>query len=419
VHPLSRRAAALAGALAFLAVSAGLVLGETWRGPFRIDEAHKISETAFLRLWLEGDLRSSAWFANVIDRTNPPAGKYAFGLAILLSGQELPPLPTLAVHSPDGDIPRLHPDALSAPYRQYLMPVRAASAISVALTAALLAATLTRYDGWLAALVACGLFFLHPVTTAYATTAVFDPLFALFFMACIPLVAFAAGSGTARRVAMAAALVGIVSALAFQTRLNGILAGAIAMGFLGAASGPNKRRVLAALAIALGSFAATTLAVNPFYWSTPERTSARFSTPAGLTRPMVRLAQQKEDLERLAAPLRQRRPETHSLSGRTRYATARLRSGAAGVSLLLGAAAAVTLLARRWRTRTRAIQVAVAMSLVVAMTMILTLPMPWQRYLFVVIPPLALLAGFGTAGMVRLCKEGLGSHDSALAEPER
>ncbi|MEA2464262.1 MAG: hypothetical protein QOJ98_2009, partial [Acidobacteriota bacterium] len=50
----------MAGVLAFVGVVAGIFLSGSWRGDFRVDEAHKISETAFLRLWLRGDAGNSA-----------------------------------------------------------------------------------------------------------------------------------------------------------------------------------------------------------------------------------------------------------------------------------------------------------------------------------------------------------------------
>ena len=77
----------LAGVIAFAAVLAAVLLPGSWlRDDFRVDEAHKISESAFLRLWLNGDVSNPAWSANIVDRTNPPVGKYALGAAILLSG---------------------------------------------------------------------------------------------------------------------------------------------------------------------------------------------------------------------------------------------------------------------------------------------------------------------------------------------
>ena len=60
---------------------------------FQIDEVDKISETHFLRLFVHGDFQSPEWFRYVIDRTNPPVGKYALGGAILVQGLPLPAAP--------------------------------------------------------------------------------------------------------------------------------------------------------------------------------------------------------------------------------------------------------------------------------------------------------------------------------------
>jgi 4-amino-4-deoxy-L-arabinose transferase-like glycosyltransferase len=381
----------MAGVLAFVVVGTGILLSGSWRGDFRVDEAHKISETAFLGLWLRGDAGNTAWFANIIDRTNPPAGKYAFGLAILLSGQELPSLPTLAVHSPDGNIPATHAEALSAPYRPLLTATRSVSGVATALTAALLMVVLARYHGWVSAVAACAFFSLNFLTRDYAATAVFDPLFTLFFTACLALTAAA----SARRVMTPAVLIGIVTALAFQTRLNGLLAFVLAMPFLWMAS----RRVKA-LAIAAAVFIAITLVLNPFYWSTGA--VPPFSSHNGPLRPVERLLQQKQDLERLAAPLQEGRTEGRGLSGKVRYLFEMVLSDRSGVLLMLGAVTGAVFLAVRWRLLQPPMRIALLMSLAVIATMVATLPLPWPRYLLVVIPPLALLAGYGTGEMVNM-----------------
>jgi len=384
----------MAGMLAFVAVLTGIFLSGSLRGDFRVDEAHKISETAFLQLWLRGEAAHTAWYANVIDRTNPPAGKYAFGAAILVSGRPLPPLPTLSVHSPDGEIPTVHPEPLSAPYRPLLSAARAVSAVATALTAALLTAMLARYHGWIAAVAACAFFSLNFLTRDYAATAVFDPLFALFFTMCIALTAGA----SPRRTVTSAVSIGIVTALAFQTRLNGLFACVIAMPFLWIAL--RRRR---AITIAAAVFIGTTLTLNPFYWSTPPAPLHPFSSHDGPLRPVERLLQQKQDLERLAAPLQETRTEGRGVGGNVRYLFEMVMSDLSGLLLMLGAGIGVVLLVMRWRLLAPAMRVAFLMSLAVIATMVATLPLPWPRYLLVVIPPLALLAGFGTGEMVNLC----------------
>src|SRR5688572_29635188 len=65
------------------------------RKEFVGDEAAKISESFFARLILRGDFSNPAWFAHEIHRTNPPVGKFIFGVAMILAGEEPPLDPAL------------------------------------------------------------------------------------------------------------------------------------------------------------------------------------------------------------------------------------------------------------------------------------------------------------------------------------
>ena len=53
--------------------------GTAWR----VDEAHKVSETYALRMLLEGRWNDATWFREPVDRTNPQFGKYALKAAAL------------------------------------------------------------------------------------------------------------------------------------------------------------------------------------------------------------------------------------------------------------------------------------------------------------------------------------------------
>ncbi len=393
---MSRSAAALAGTVAFLAIIGAVTVTGAWHGDFRFDEAHKISETAFLGAWLRGDVRNAAWFANVIDRSNPPVGKYVFGAAVLLSGQKLPSFPTLAVHSRDGAIAAVHPEPLSAPYRPLLAATRAASAVATALTAAILVAMLVRYHGWLSATVAVALFALSSLVQTYWAWAVFDPLFALCFTMLIALTASLANATSWRRVALTAGAMGIVAALAFQTRLNGMLAVLVALAFVWGIFG-TTRKALGATGVLMVTLAAATLLLNPYYWSAPATPLEPFSRHDGLGRPFQRLLQQKRDLETIAVPLQEGRQEGRTVPEKVRYAGEMLMSELAGLLTVIGAMVGLVLLGRRGRVTARPLRIALLMSLAVVFLMIATLPLPWPRYLLVTVPPLALIAGFGTA----------------------
>jgi 4-amino-4-deoxy-L-arabinose transferase-like glycosyltransferase len=388
-----------AGALAFLAVVAGVLATGAYRGDFRIDEAYKISETPFLGLWLDGDFSNPTWFANIVDRINPPVGKYAFGAAIVASGQALPTFPTLAVRDPS--IPQLHAPALSEPYRPMLIAVRFVSVIATALTAALLAMILARHHGWISATCAVALFALNFVTRSYEATAVFDPLMTLFFTTSIVLMAVLIATTTPKRLVLTSIAIGIVTALAFQTRLNGLYAFVVALPFLWFAL---RRKAILASAFTIGAFVVTVLIVNPYYWSTPAIPHEPFSSHAGPLRPIARLVQQKHDLDTVAAPALGSRTEGRTLGGKTRYLFEMMLSERSGILLILGAITGVILLFARWSSLAHPIRAAVLMSLAIVATMVATLPMPWARYLLVDVPPLALIAGFAIGELTAIAR---------------
>ena len=382
-----------------MAIIAGVLVSGSWRGDFRVDEAFKISETPFLRLWIRGDFGNPAWFANIIDRTNPPAGKYVFGVSILATGQALPPLPTLAVRDPS--VPPLHPPALSAQYRPMLHAVRFVSAISIALTAALLATLLARYHGWIAAASAFAFFALNDITRTFSATGVLDPLFSLFFMTSIALMTALAAAPSARRVIIAGIAIGIAAALAFQTRLNGLFAFIIAVPFLWMTLHRMLRNAIVATVVATGAFVATTLILNPYYWSTPAIPLEPFSSHHGPMRPIERLIQQQRDIMSIATPWQEARTEARTAVEKVLYLLEMMLTDLAGLLMMFAALTGIIVLATRWRSVTHPLRIALLMSLAVVVTMVVSLPMPWLRYLLVDVAPLALLAGFGTAEVMR------------------
>lgn len=368
--PASRRGAVFAGVLAFAAVLTSILLPGSWRrDDFRVDEAHKISESAFLGLWLQGDFSNPAWSGNIVDRTNPPVGKYAIGAAILLGGHELPSLPTLPVR---------HSGERNTRYRPLLPSARFPSMLATALTAALLATLLARYRSPVAAAIAVVLHTMTGLTRICATWAVFDALFTLFFLCVIALAVSLASAATWRRIVVTALAIGVAAALVFQTRLNGLYAFLIAVPFMAMAL---KRRAPAAIAIAGVAFVLATLALNPYYWSDP----------------LERLLQQKSDLESLAAPLQEGRAEGRTVPEKALYLLQVVMLDAAGAVTTLAALAGLVLAAVRWRATTPPMRMVLLLSAATIVTMVATLPLPWPRYLLVTVPPLALLAAFAIA----------------------
>ena len=399
MRPLGRGAASLAGAFAFVAIVANVFVSGSWRDDFRVDEAHKISETAFLRLWLRGDVGNIAWFDQIIDRTNPPVGKYVFGTAILLTGQPLPTLPTLAIRSINGGIPPMFPD-MNASYGALLTAVRSVSIMATALTAALLTMILARAHGWMSAAAAFLFFSRNSLTGMMAGWAVFDPLLALFVMTVVALIPAMAGSMATRRIALIAAALGVTAAMAFQTRLNGLYALIIAIPFLWITLRHAIPKALAATAVTITAFIATTLAVNPLYWSTPATPLEPFSSHHGPMRPIQRLWQQFHDLQTIAGPYQEARMEGRTLGEKARFLAETLFFDLPGLLLAVGAITGIILLVVRWHSLTPAVRIALLMSLAVTGSMVGTLPLPQERYLFVVVAPLALVGGFGTAEVV-------------------
>jgi hypothetical protein len=191
-----------------------------------------------------------------------------------------------------------------------------------------------------------------------------------------------------------------VTALAFQTRVNGLFAFIVAMPFVWMALHRTIRKAILATAIATGAFVATMLILNPYYWSTPAIALEPFSSHDGPARPLQRLVQQRHDIMAIAAPWQAARSEGRTPAEKAQYLLEMMLGDLTGLLMVFSATAGVILLAVRWRSVTPPMRVALLMSLATVITMVATLPMPWTRYLLVDIPPLALLGGFATAEVV-------------------
>lgn len=363
----SPRAAAATAALAFLLIIVLVQAAGARRGPFRIDETLKISESAFFGLICQGDFQNAYWSHNIGDRTNPPVGKYAFGAAIALSGSKVPPMPTLDVLSPDAQVPMLYPEPLAAPYLPYLATVRKVSTLCVALIAAILAWLTARTLNLVAAVIALAFFSTNYVTQILWGTAVFDPLFILF---ATLLMLLAMRPPNAWRWMLA----GVLGALAFQTRLNGALFFVItAIVMISRTVRQWKGPVLGAAAFAL-----TALAVNPYYW------------PA----PFTRLGQQFADIQKLLDSLR----GFKSLGDKLDFIFQIVFGDLSGLLLLFAAIIGIAWLALRWRASNEELRSCALWSVLTIIVFVTWIPVPFPRYLFAIVPPLCYLAGCGLAG---------------------
>lgn len=318
-------------------------------GDFRIDEAHKISETYYLRLIERGDFHSPDWLSSPIERANPPAGKVIFGLAMQIAGV---PLPADAAFAAD-------PDPRGAPpqFRSALLPTRIVSLVATAGTAALACV--------LAGPIASVLFLFSFLATAYGTSAVFDSLLTFFVVAAAVPVAVKV---TWPRTAAAA----LLAALAFDTRASGVIAliGVVVLV-------RDWRKALTALAIC---FVVAT-ALNPVCW---------VAGPA--SRPFGRYVMQFHDLN---ATLDFTHEHRLTLLERARFVSEFAFGDLVGLITLLGiplAARRSPLAIKLWCT-----------AIVVIFT--LWLPVGYPRYVLVVIPAFAVAADYGYRQLILLGRD--------------
>lgn len=420
LRPASLRVSYALAAVAFLAAWLLLEPRTRTNGTFRVDEAHKVSESVALRLVLEQRWSDVRWFREMVDRTNPQVGKYFFGAAVLLSGQELPSAPSLSRLARGGLMAPYVAHADAAPYLPLLQACRRASLFASALTAALLAFLAARLQGSVAALLAAGWFIQHWMTVQFGTSAIFDALLAcLVFGTGALLLAFVAAP---RRALLMAPLIALVCAAAFQTRLNAgvALAGALAV-FTIVAIRERSRRVAGAAAVMLLIFVAGSVALNPYYWAVAPDDAA---VPAGVReqrsfvpRVVSRFAAQVNELGTVlyavnaegvrlplwAAASDERMPVRWDTVARLRFAWIAIADGAAGVLMSLAALSGLAIaLARRDRTATIAVW-----ALIVAGVTLLWLPVPWARYLSPVLPIVALYGGIGCAALLLRAAEAV------------
>lgn len=398
----SSRGTALAAALAaFAGLLLFFALTGRDRGDFRIDEAHKLSETRFLRLLLDGDFRSPEWRANIVDRTNPPLGKYLFGIAALLAGETLPEHPSLSAIAEDGLMPGLPTAEHAERYRPLLRPARRASMVVTAATGALLVYLVMVNAGAVAGVAALLLWSANFLTLTFAATAVFDPLFA-FFLFAAPSAAMLAWSGRSKRaLIIAAVLAAVLSAFAFQTRLNGAFVLLVAVAVACAAPSARKewRTALASAALALFLFLATALAVNPYYWA-----------PAGEERSLLPRVASRVVAQATDGAALQKRVSVTAPRSRVGMFTQAVGGDGAGLVLLAGAGAGLAFaLSGRLTSRESLVT---WWSLASVVLVLFTVAAPWPRYFLGTVAPLSSMAGVGLAAAVRTVYRSAGKRPS-------
>lgn len=403
---------AFAGALMMVCAMAAR---DQHRGGWRVDEAYKLSETYALHHLLRGDVHHADWFRSRVDRTNPPFGKYVFGLALLIAGKPLPEASSLTrVDSPLGEVEPMFSRAESAPFLPLLVPARWVSLLATSLTLGLIIYLAARIHGTLAALIAAALFVPHWITEAFGATAIFDPLLTLLVTATAPLL-WAIWQAPERALILAP-LLGVLPAMAFQTRLNGGIAFAGCIVVLASVTALRRcsRTFFAGIVVTV-VFVVASIVINPYYWasSPPDPTiPADVRKPRPLASRVVhRFERQVDELGAILARFRAggvRMPLwAAESSARTRVpwdavAKARFLARALGADpggalLLAGVLAGV---ARALSSREKGAVFLLVWCGTIAGGTCLWLPIPWPRYLVVVLPPLALLGGLGWASVM-------------------
>jgi len=369
---------------------------------FRIDEAHKISETYFYRLLESRDFANPDWLRHPIDRSNPPIGKFLFGLSMRLHGVELPTdlnvaryLEERQIHEPPGE--------LSAYYRSALTPVRRVSLVSAALIAAILAWAAYRLGGAMTAVLTTGLYLGSDLTRGYAKAGVFDPLLALIATATlIPLVLLWKRKGESGW-ALPSIAAGAAAGIATQVRLSGaiVFAGIVAVTVLLIVTTRRWIHLRIAAVAALSAVVVATT-INPFYWTGPSPASGLSAELSGNQFLPLRIANryaiQLHDLLKLLRETTGSEPL--SMSGKWQFFTEQVIGDWSGLLMLLGACIAIALLFLR-SLRTPELLFTSVWSLSIVVAFLIWLPVAWPRYGLFVVPMLALLAGMGWDRILR------------------
>ena len=115
--------------------------------------------------------------------------------------------------------------------------------------------------GFTGAIVAVAFLLTHFLTRVYGATAIFDPILALFATVLLAIAASAAGARTRMRFAALMTAAGVAGALAFQTRLNGLLFFAVTLLVVLTVPRPRSDTIIG-FAAAGAAFVVVTLAVG-------------------------------------------------------------------------------------------------------------------------------------------------------------
>jgi hypothetical protein len=381
-----------------------------WGDPWKVDEAQRISESYFLRLVEAGDFSNPDWFARITDSSHPPVNKYVFGLAIQLHGVELPRDLGYPRYVESGEGDYVPPSEFDSILRPMLVPSRRAAMVFTAATAGVLFVVLWEAYGLMTALLALVLFFRHYLTPMIQTMANSDSVQVFLITATVwPLWRlWRAPSHDGWRPVVLGVAAGSLSALAFQTRVSGLLAlggtlVVLATLYLNSRS-PALWRVAA---VAVMSCSLVSIAVNPYYWAQPragDDVPEEYRTASALPlRPIIRLRLQIRDLKRLLDG-QDERSKLRTLTERIRFVAQVLSSGKAGLIAVTGALMAGGLaVAGRLPAWSGSVFLCVwGGSMIAALTV--WLPLSWDKYVWVALPPLVAIGAAGWSEAVALVR---------------
>lgn len=368
-------------------------------GTWHVDEGQRIGETYFLRLLAERAFDHPDWFRFATDSSHPQMSKYFFGVALRAQGIEPPRDLALPRYYESGGLAATAwqpPSHLMAVYGPMLQPARRAALLCNVISWMTVTWLLLRWCGGGAALIAAAIFTRHYLPVTYFSHARSDALqTCAFTLTLLPLAAIWRGARGRCALAMAV-MIGVCTAVSFQTRLNGLLAlGGAGIVLIAVAFRGRDTRALVLPLIATITCATVALLSNPYYWAEP-RPAPQLAAP---------YLEHEQLPARVVSRVRTQLAELHTLLEQHAYAALRwpadrcrfvagvIFSGSAGLLLLGGLAAALILLLvrRQWSV----LLFPALWGMPVIGVFALWLPLAWDAYVMMIFPSAVLLAATG------------------------
>lgn len=400
LSPWSARSATVVSIAAGLALFIALDRSEQMRtSTWQVDEGQRIAESYFFRLLEERAFEHANWFRVITDSSHPQMNKYFFGLALKVHGVEPPRDLALPRYYESGRLRATGwqpPGHLMPIYGPMLRPARRAALLCNVISWMAVTWLLLRWCGGAAAVLAAIVFTRHYLPATFFSHARSDALQSCAFTLILLPLAAIWRRPRGRAAFVAAVLVGVFTAVSFQTRLNGLLAlGGAGVVLIALALRERDRRPLVLLLVATITCAAFALLSNPYYWAEP--LPAPGIAPAYLVhqplplRVVSRFRMQLTDLETLL--------HEHAYAAlaspvdRLRFVAGVLFSGMPGRLLLCGICVAAILLLVKSVRNGLVLPAVWGLSVIAVFT--LWLPLGWEPYVMMVFPSAVLLAATG------------------------